>query len=151
MYVWRITRQLYDPLDGEGARRVGGRWNSAGRPVVYTAGSQSLAILEALIHLETDLLPRDYMLYRLHVPDELSMTVITRAQLPVDWRAPGHDACRAIGDAWLAGGETALLRVPPAPLREAEECGYILNPLHPDARQVTVTHGEPFAFDLRLI
>jgi len=62
VYVWRITRQLYDPLDGEGARRVGGRWNSAGRPVVYTAGSQSLAILEALIHLETDLLPRDYML-----------------------------------------------------------------------------------------
>ena len=33
---------------GEGSRKFGGRWNSIGTPIVYTAGTQSLAILEVV-------------------------------------------------------------------------------------------------------
>jgi RES domain-containing protein len=151
MHLWRIARQAFDALDGEGARRVGGRWNSPGRAAVYAAGTQSLAILETLIHLDPDVLPNDYVLYRLTVPDTIDIATIATDVLPPDWREPGHAACRTLGDAWLSAGETALLRVPPAPLHESDEYGYVINPQHPDAARLTIVSAEPFAFDLRLI
>ena len=47
MEAWRITRasRPADAFSGEGARLYGGRWNSPGIRLVYTAGSRSLAIL----------------------------------------------------------------------------------------------------------
>ena len=35
--AFRVTRLPYADLSGEGARRVGGRWNSAGRAALYLA------------------------------------------------------------------------------------------------------------------
>ena len=45
---WRIvkTRFAAQAFDGEGARLYGGRWNSVGVRMVYTAGSVSLGVLE---------------------------------------------------------------------------------------------------------
>jgi RES domain-containing protein len=37
MDLWRLCRRPYADLSGEGARILGGRWNSPGRPVVYFA------------------------------------------------------------------------------------------------------------------
>lgn len=149
MHVWRIARAAYDPLDGEGARRAGGRWNSAGLPAVYTAGTQSLAILEALIHLDPELLPRDYMLYRIEIPNDVLITTVEADQLPPDWREPGHAACKTIGDQWLRAGETTVLRVPAAPLHDGDEHGYVINPRL--GERIVVKQREPFRFDLRLV
>jgi RES domain-containing protein len=46
--VWRLltARFAESAFSGEGARLYGGRWNHKGVPMVYTAGSQSLAMLE---------------------------------------------------------------------------------------------------------
>ncbi len=44
--IYRVCRRIYASLDGEGARRVGGRWNSPGRAVVYMAQSVALAVLD---------------------------------------------------------------------------------------------------------
>ncbi|MDX6710688.1 MAG: hypothetical protein QOH96_1704, partial [Blastocatellia bacterium] len=58
--AWRIvkTRLAAQAFDGEGARLYGGRWNSVGVRMVYTAGSLSLAVLEIFVHIEnTDILP----------------------------------------------------------------------------------------------
>ncbi len=41
-------------FDGEGAFRFGGRWNSRGTRILYTAGSLSLAALEMLVHLNSE-------------------------------------------------------------------------------------------------
>ena len=49
--VYRVCRARYARLDGEGARRAGGRWNSPGRTVVYMAESVALAVLENLVHM----------------------------------------------------------------------------------------------------
>ena len=59
--LWRITRKpfLAQALEGLGAKRYGGRWNSKGFAVVYTSESLELAVLEALVHLDIDLLPKD--------------------------------------------------------------------------------------------
>ncbi len=61
MLLWRITRKpfLTQALEGLGAKKYGGRWNSKGFAVVYTSESLELAVLEALVHLDIDLLPKD--------------------------------------------------------------------------------------------
>ena len=49
MDVYRIAKcRFIRPLDGFGAYTFGGRWNSQGHAVIYTAGSRALALLEAL-------------------------------------------------------------------------------------------------------
>ena len=53
--VWRLASGRYPALDGEGARRAGGRWNSAGQAVVYTSESLALCLAESLVHLSRDL------------------------------------------------------------------------------------------------
>ena len=52
--IYRIVKEKRadTAMDGNGARLYGGRWNSIGRPVVYVAGSESLAILKILVHLK---------------------------------------------------------------------------------------------------
>src|ERR1700739_4951597 len=66
MEAWRITRarKSAEALSGEGARIYGGRWNSPGIRMVYTAGSRSLAILEILAHLTKSAPLDNYVLYR---------------------------------------------------------------------------------------
>jgi RES domain-containing protein len=41
-------------LDGEGAKRYGGRWNEWGTAVVYLGGTLSLVALETFVHLTAD-------------------------------------------------------------------------------------------------
>jgi RES domain-containing protein len=49
--VWRITTARFAAaaFSDEGARLHGGRWNPKGHGVIYTAESQSLALLEMLV------------------------------------------------------------------------------------------------------
>jgi RES domain-containing protein len=57
MLCFRLTR--HPDLSGEGGRLNAARWHSAGRPIVYTAESDALAILEVRVNLDLafDLLP----------------------------------------------------------------------------------------------
>ncbi|HEX2077453.1 MAG TPA: RES family NAD+ phosphorylase [Longimicrobium sp.] len=150
MRVWRITRQVYDPLDGEGPRRIGGRWNSPGNSVVYTASHLSLALVEVLVHTDPDLIPEDLTVFQLDVPDSARIQVIRVDDLPAAWaRIPNPVACREVGDAWLSRGESLVLAVPSAVV--PEEFNYLINPAHPAASGVRVVAQRPFAFDPRLL
>jgi RES domain-containing protein len=150
MRVWRIARQVYDPLSGEGARRLGGRWSSPGRPVVYAAGHLSLAVVEVLVHTDPDLIPDDLAVFQIDVPDTAGTDVVRVDDLPADWaRRPNPLVCRQVGDAWLARGESLVLGVPSAVV--PEELNYLINPAHPAASDVRVIAQRPFAFDPRLL
>lgn len=140
MRVWRLTRPEHAPgLDGEGARLWGGRWNSPGVPMVYTASSLALAALEVLVHLPPAMrraggLPA-MVAIALDVPDaEISDAVL------------GADD-RATGDVWAQGGSLAL-RVPSRVIRH--EMNVLINPRHPQIGLISVTLSEPFQFDDRL-
>lgn len=136
MIGWRLCRRPHATLDGEGARRFGGRWNSPGRPVVYLADHPALAALEVRVHLDLplDLLPSDYVLMQIAVPEPASL-------------APAGNTLIA-GDTWLAAASSATVRVPSALVPHA--WNLLLNPRHTDAAQAEIREIEPFRFDPRL-
>jgi RES domain-containing protein len=150
MRVWRISREIYPPLDGEGARRYGGRWSSRGSPVVYTAAHLSLAVLEVLVHTDPDVIPTDLAVFEIEVPDDLAIDRVSLDDLPTNWMSiPDHRACRDFGDAWLARADAPVLEVPSAVV--PEESNYLIDPAHPESARVTVVGTRPFSFDPRLL
>lgn len=151
MLVWRICKAVHAaaPLSGEGARRFGGRWNEKGTRMVYTAGSQSLATLEVLVHLTLSEVPKDYQAIAIELPEHLPCLRLPASSLPTDWRGvPGPESLKKIGTAWLQAGREAILMVPSAII--PEEWDVLLNPEHPDAAHFQARAPLPFAFDPRL-
>jgi len=147
--VWRLTRAVYgrDPLLGEGAARSGNRWNSPGERVAYTSNNRSLAVLEMLVHVTRDTVPKDLLLIPVEVPDEL---VAEATELPADWnRLPYSVGARRLGDRWVEGRRSVGLLVPSVVL--PAERNLLINPVHPDARRIAVLKAEAFSFDRRLL
>ena len=69
--IYRVCRAIHARLDGEGSKRVGGRWNSPGKSVVYMAETVSLAVLENLVHMSKEDFPTGYVVVAAVVPDEI--------------------------------------------------------------------------------
>jgi RES domain-containing protein len=151
MLAWRLTRKLHadEPLDGEGARRYGGRWNHAGTAVVYTSQSLALAVLEYLVNLSIADLPPDLVSIKFNIPDRLSQTEINVKDLPANWRAyPAIEELKDAGDEWVASKSTAILSVPSVVI--PHERNLIINPAHAQARLINVLAVARFTLDPRL-
>jgi RES domain-containing protein len=147
---WRIVLERFssDAFTGEGARLFGGRWNSPGQAVVYTASSRSLAVLEMLVHLDGPQLLSSYLLYETAFPDSL-VTELAAGELPSDWRDdPAPRSTQSMGDGWLRKAASAVLRVPSVLI--PEESNYLLNPNHPDFNSIRISAPQKFAFDPRM-
>jgi RES domain-containing protein len=150
--AWRIdkTRWADTSFSGEGARLPGGRWNSAGRPLVYTAEHAALAALEILVHVQDEqLLQLAYVLIEATFDDDL-VDVIPEAKLPKDWDAnPVPAAVQRFGDDWLAApGSRPVLRVPSAVISAG--WNYLINPVHQRFSEIRIGNSQPFKFDPRL-
>jgi RES domain-containing protein len=149
--VYRIVKTKYaaTAFDGEGAFRFGGRWNSRGTRVIYTAGSLALAALEMLVHLDDDELLISYSFVAANIPPPLILPVPSFHSLPKHWQAsPAPVALQNIGDAWVRATASAVLEVPTSviPL----EMNYLLNPAHPEYAQIHMEKPQRFVFDERL-
>ena len=152
MHVWRFCRRpfAHKPLSGTGGLHASARWHSAPRLIVYASESLALASLEVLVHLDLDLPPNDLLALQIDIPASVSLTDLPLADLPRNWRRhPAPRSLPKLGDAWLDGGESAVLRVPSALI--PSEFNYLINPLHSDARLITVVARSRYAFDPRLI
>lgn len=148
--VWRITtaRFAQTAFSGEGARLYGGRWNPKGWEVVYTAESQSLALLELMV--QDDPLRAHYVLIPAQLPADLPEMRIEVDQLPQDWRnIDARDALQAVGLAWLEGGQTAVLNVPSAVV--PAERNLLINPRHPDFSRIVIGEAQSLQTDTRLL
>ncbi|MCP4386905.1 MAG: RES domain-containing protein [Gammaproteobacteria bacterium] len=148
--VWRlVTARFIDTaFSGEGARRYGGRWNKKGVPLVYTAGSQSLAMLEMLVQDEP--LRARYVMIAAEIPTGIKIDRITLAQLPTNWRnRAALEQLRTIGSAWALQLSSAVLEVPSAVV--PAEANYLLNPKHPDYSKVLIGEPQTLVTDLRLL
>jgi RES domain-containing protein len=149
MVLYRIVNCTYaGDLTGTGARLFGGRWNSEGKPAIYLASSRSLALLEVLVHLPPLMIPDNYCLTEIEVPDN-SITQISIDSLPTNWKDVSPPiALKLIGDEFLKNQEHLLMKVPSSIV--PMEDNYLLNPLHPAIKKVKILKKEPFDFDKRL-
>jgi RES domain-containing protein len=132
MRLWRITRAHQTALDGVGAMQYGGRYSSAGRPVVNFATEAGLAVLIALRYVRPDE-PDDYVLGW------------TETDV-VPERAPdaADEAIRAWVDGWLSEQRGLLAAVRSQVLPEGDVV--LMNPLHPAAARVPPLVTRPFSF-----
>lgn len=149
--AYRIFKTKFSKtwFDGEGAFFFGGRWNSKGTRILYTAGSLSLATLEMLVHLNSEQLLSSYSFAKLEFDDNDVLAVEDLAKLPKNWRSsPPPLAIQRIGDDWAASMESLVLRVPTSVI--PGESNYLVNIGHP--RFGSIKRGKPqlFRFDERL-
>lgn len=149
--AWQIVKRRHaeNAFDGEGTRLYGGRWNTPGRGVVYVSDTRALATLEVLAGLETTGPIGEYVLIGVEFADAL-VSGVDPNDLPQGWDAtPPSSPSQAIGDDWLEGGASAVLRVPSVVI--PAEFNYLLNPAHPDFAKIRIGEAEDLHFDPRLL
>ncbi len=139
--LWRISNRC--DLEGLGGERADGRWHTAarGKRIVYLSEHPAVSLIEVLANLNGDpkLFPDRYQLMKVAVPDAVLIAETPENALP---------ETQSTGNAWLAGRSSALVAVPSLPAPESTN--YLLNPLHPDARQLTIDWCKWLTYDKRL-
>jgi RES domain-containing protein len=150
MRFWRICRRRYakEAATGEGARLVGGRWNSRGVRVVYASTSLSLAAVETFVNLEPNLQPNDLVSIEGEIPDELEIGRLDTKGLLARWYETRDESLRRFGDDWIRAGRTVALLVPSAAIHG--EWNVLLNPAHRDFPRIRFQNPQQFEFDARM-
>jgi RES domain-containing protein len=148
--AWRIVKRKYakDAFSGEGSRKYGGRWNSPGGRIVYTAQSPSLAALEMLVHLDYSELLLKYVVFEVLIDSELINDLPHKLSLAHRSRLPNLELTDA-GDRWYLKRRSLGLRVPSAIV--PQESNILLNVMHPKSPSLKISKPESFEFDRRLL
>ncbi len=148
MEVYRITLAEYAAsLVAPGSQ---GRWNSYGNKVIYTAATRSLACLENLVHRDGEGLKELFKVIVIALPDNISIKELTIDSLPKGWTDYMKQThTRRMGDNWLQSFDTCVLKVPSAIVQS--EYNYLMNPAHPDFKNIRISATEDFMFDSRLV
>lgn len=152
MIFYRLVSRRYasEAWTGSGANQYGGRWNHKGHPAVYVASSVSLAALEMLVHVHSDMILSQYGLFSIEIPDK-AIEYLDNQWLPPDWQEnPAPLSTMDLGTAWLEANSAVALVIPSCviPL----ENNALLNPLHPGFSKLLKTvKALSFSFDSRLV
>ncbi|MCA9416202.1 MAG: RES family NAD+ phosphorylase [Candidatus Omnitrophica bacterium] len=123
--TFRMVRTGYveSAFDGEGAGLNGERWSSVGTPMVYAAGTLSLATLEPLVHLKNlETIFHRYLVIPVEFEERLVDPMVPK-KLPKGWNSP-----EPISETQILG-----------------ESNYPINPRHPDFKKISI--GKLFGFN----
>lgn len=134
--LWRLSNSQ----DLQPRGRPAGRWHGAGAPVVVLDATPAAAVFARLALSEVGhprALPRHYFLLEVVAPDH----AVSEAEPPLHWQAD-LPATRALGNAWVARGDTLLLRVPSA----AGGVQYLLNASHPHLSQCQIVSSVAYPY-----
>jgi RES domain-containing protein len=115
LVAWRLDQADFGAAwdSGEGAYRVGGRWNSKGVRAVYCSIDPAAAILEVVVHKgfkALDTIP--HVLTAATITEPSSAYVVDPASVPnPNWLRPGIPGAgqQAFGDALLARHKFVLI------------------------------------------
>jgi len=148
--AWRIVKAKHAAaaFSGKGAADSGGRWNSRGVAVIYASTSKSLAALECLVHLNP---PVIFTYVAIYIEfDEALVEMFPVKKAPKSWRLePPPPSTQQIGNLWVSEARSAVMELPSVII--PSESNFLINPAHPDFKQIIVGKPEPFVFDLRLL
>lgn len=149
MIVFRLSSSRYaEDLTGRGAELYGGRWNSIGTPVVYTASSRALAMAEVAVHLHIQKVPKDMMMVELYLSED-SITSLPFQELKNNWEMfPYSIQTQQIGDDFVRENRFLVLKVPSAVVNG--DFNFLINPRHVELPIVKVVSLSPFRFDSRI-
>ncbi|MBU1101975.1 MAG: RES family NAD+ phosphorylase [Bacteroidetes bacterium] len=147
MEVYRITHIKWSSnLIASGK---GGRWNSEGKNIIYTASSRALACLENVVHRSGEGLNSLFKVIVIHIPDELKKGIVDLQSLSEEWyKFERYSECRLIGNEWYRKSECAILEVPSAII--PNEKNYLINTDHSDFCKIHIISREDFRFDPRI-
>jgi RES domain-containing protein len=147
--LWRISNHAN--LEGLSGERTNGRWHTAeeGKRIVYLAEHPALALIEILVNLrgKPEQFPASFQLLKISVGEHVSSGTVVSNILAEGWREDLAET-QSVGDRWLREKDSALLAVPSAP--SPESTNYLMNPLHPDAKQVSIEWQHWLVYDRRL-
>jgi RES domain-containing protein len=115
LVAWRLDQERYAAIwdSGEGAYRVGGRWNSPGVRAVYCSIEPPLAILEVAVHKgfkPLDITP--HVLTAVTIAEPASVRVLLPDSVPnPNWLRPGIPSAgqQTFGDELLAKHKFVLI------------------------------------------
>ncbi len=114
------------------------------------AESQSLAILESLVHYDPANAPIEQVIIS---ADIAAVSLLTATDIGLDNNdiqgMYAHDL-RALGDNWLKQKASCVLKVPSI-ITPFNEYNYLINPLHQDFANIRDVELTDFRFDKRLL
>jgi RES domain-containing protein len=150
MEVFRLCREKFaKPLSGKGAALGGGRWNSKGIELIYTAANRSLAMAEVAVHFTVATTPPDYVMMTIFLPDDLPVRKINIVDLPDEWNLfPYSSSTQKIGDEFVAKNKFCLLQVPSAVTWG--DYNFLINPNYPGFSKIKILEIEKFPLDKRI-
>lgn len=145
--VYRIVHSRYPPFDGSGTYQWGSRWIGPGRQVVHAGETYALAVLENLVHWQTNALPPALICVEAAIPADMQQEQVD----DIDPRTLGSldtAATRAYGDDWYDQRRAAVLWVPSAV--SPYERNVLFNQRHEDFNMIAVAAPVPAVVDRRL-
>jgi RES domain-containing protein len=146
--LWRISK--HNDLGGIGGEKADARWHTAapGKRIVYLAEHPAVALIETLVNISgiLEAFPRRFQLLRIEADSSVDIDV-PAGEFPDGWQN-NQTLTRRLGNEWLEAKETALFRVPSVP--SPHSFNYLLNPLHPDAQNVSLIETTWLPYDQRL-
>lgn len=150
MIVYRLANKKHSKdLFGIGAEITGGRWNFKGTRVLYTADSRALCTASIAVHTPIGVMPKDYYLITIDIPDYPNVLQINSQDLPSDWRKfPYSRLTQDLGDNFIKENEVLYIKVPSAVVQG--DFNILINPRHIDFNKVSIIKIEKFDFDERL-
>lgn len=146
--AYRIADKRHPIFDGTGAALYGARWNSQGFSVIYAAASYAGAMLEMLAHSgRLGAIPRSHQSVKIEIPDSIEIEELKGDDLP-GWNFPDLVESQKYGDEWIQEKRTVVLVVPS--VIAPEERNVLINPVHPDFKEITVSPPKDVIWDPRL-
>ena len=116
--------------------------------MVYSAQTKALANSEVAVHISLGVLPKDYYMIEVDIPDSIAMCEIKDKDLPPAWDSiPCQPVSQYVGDDFVKEGLCAVLKVPSVVVKG--ESNYLINPRHKDFKRIKIIGTEPFPFDPR--
>ena len=147
MIIFRLAIEQYkDDLSGTGAKLFGGRWNFVGIPVLYTTENIALSALEILVRTDKNLIPPDYTLLKIDLPESMAVNSISKSKLKKGWQ-DDLEYTQFIGSEFIKNNGAPALKVPSAIIEE--EHNFIINPNHSEFRKIKIRSFSKFRFDKR--
>ncbi|MCJ7759400.1 MAG: RES family NAD+ phosphorylase [Gillisia sp.] len=149
MKVFRLSRKKYSKeLSGKGASLSGNRWNSKGTEIIYCASSRALAMAEVAVHLNLALIPNDYLMIEINIPDSIDIKHIQISKFPSDWDLFPHILpTQKIGDEFINENKYCVIKVPSAVVKG--DVNFLINPYHKDFKLIEINNSYSFPFDKR--